>query len=67
MFSPENMESAIQESGIKYSAIARKLNIAESSFRNKRKGITEFTQTEISAFCELLGLSDETRNKIFFA
>ena len=67
MFCPERMEAAIKESGIKYSAIAKKLNIADTSFRNKRKGLTEFTQTEISAFCELLGLSDEMRNQIFFA
>ena len=67
MFCPERMEAAIKESGIKYSAIAKKLNIADTSFRNKRKGLTEFTQTEISAFCDLLGLSDELRNQIFFA
>lgn len=67
MFDPKAFEDIVASHGIKYSAIAKRLKIAESSLRNKRKGKSEFTQTQISEFCTFLGLSNDERNRIFFA
>lgn len=67
MFNAQAMEAVINNRGIKYGTLARHLEMSETSFRNKRKGITEFTQSEISAFCDYLRLSETERNDIFFA
>ena len=67
MFDADAMEAVINDRGVKYKIIAEHLNISETSFRNKRKGITEFTQSEITAFCEFFGLSNPERDNIFFA
>ncbi len=67
MFNADAMETVINNRGVKYKTIAEHLDMSDNSFRNKRKGITEFTQSEISAFCEYFRLSDAERNNIFFA
>lgn len=67
MFDDKAFEDIVAAKGIKYSAIAKRLGIADSSLRNKRKGKSEFTQTQISEVCSFLGLSNEERNSIFFA
>lgn len=67
MFNANAMKSVIEKRGLKYSTIAKELGVSDASLRNKRKGITEFTQSEISAFCDFLRLSEEERNNIFFA
>lgn len=67
MFDDKAFDEIVASKGIKFSAIAKRLGIADSSLRNKRKGKSEFTQTQISEFCSFLGLSNDERNRIFFA
>ena len=67
MYDKDAMTKVLKARGVKLGVIADRLGVSEATFRNKRKGKTEFTQTEISAFCDCLRLSDGERNSIFFA
>lgn len=61
------LEEFCRKSGLKYSAIAQKLGISQTSFRNKRLGVYDFTQSEISKLSEILKLSQKNMVDIFFA
>ena len=67
MYDKDAMTRLLKSRGVKLRVIAEKLGVTEATFRNKRKGKTEFTQTEISEFCDCLRLSDSERNSVFFA
>lgn len=61
------LEEKIKESGLKYEFIAEKLNITEAGLRKKRAGISEFKASEVKILKQLLHLSSEDINLIFFA
>lgn len=42
-----NLESAINDRGIKISVICRRLGISERAFLNKRIGVSDFTWKEV--------------------
>ena len=67
VFDAKALVSVVEDRGVKYHAIAQQLNISDSSLRNKIKGDTEFTLTQIAELCRFLRLSDIERNRIFFA
>lgn len=68
MTNSEMLEKVIRESGIKRSAILKATGIkAYSTLRDKIWNRTEFTASEIQKLCEILGLSNEQREAIFFA
>ena len=56
----------IQESGIKIGHIARVLNLSRQGLYNKINGKTEFFGSEITKLSEILNLSIEERENIFF-
>lgn len=61
------LELQIKRIGISKKEIAEKLNISEMSLFNKIKNITEFKASEIAALTDILKLSQEQREVIFFA
>lgn len=65
-YSERNLETIISQRGVSYDAIAGNLGISENAFRNKRKGRTEFTQSEIGKLTEFMRLSTDERDSIFF-
>lgn len=68
MTNSEMLESIIRESGIKRSAILKATGIkAYSTLRDKIWNRTEFTASEILRLCEILHLSNDQREAIFFA
>lgn len=58
---------AIKRSGYRLSFIAQKLGISRATLYNKIYGRTEFLQSEISLLKDLLNLTAEEGELIFFA
>lgn len=61
------LSDEIAASGITITAIARKIGITREGFYKKLNNETEFKASEIAALQKILGLSNEKRDKIFFA
>ena len=62
------LKELIRESGYKLGFIAGKLDLSVYGFARKRDNISEFTQSEITALCELLHIdSPDDLCAIFFA
>lgn len=62
----ELLDEAIERSGLKPGYIAEKLGISRQAYNNKRRGLNAFRQSEVYVMSDLLRLSDEQSNKIFF-
>ena len=60
------LDKAIYESGLKLEAIARRMGINRVSLWNKIQGRTEFKASEIKSLTQILNLSAEQRDYIFF-
>lgn len=62
------LEKIIKESGIKKKALLQRLGFkAYSTLRDKIWNRVEFTASEIKALCEILHLTSEQCDEIFFA
>ena len=61
-----NLDKVIYESGLKLEAIARRMGINRVSLWNKIQGRTEFKASEIKSLSQILSLSAEQRDNIFF-
>ena len=61
------LDEKINESGLKLRFIATKIGITYQAFLNKRNNESEFKAPEIQILCELLGLSLQDKEDIFFA
>lgn len=61
------LRAKIDESGYKLRFVAGKLGITYAGFLKKINNETEFKATEIQALKVLLNLTDEQRDRIFFA
>ena len=57
---------AIDESGMTITALAKKMGISRESLHNKINRKTEFTASEIGVVSDLLRLTSESRDAIFF-
>lgn len=58
----------IKKSGLKKGYIAERMGISRQTLSKKTNGLVDFTQHEMAALCEVLGIKDrETREAIFFA
>ena len=57
----------IEQSGLKRTFVANKIGLTYQGYLNKESGRSEFTQSEIEGLCELLGVSGEDKERIFFA
>ena len=62
------LKDYIRKSGLKLTYIAERLGVSRYTLYRKINGLMDFTQHEITAMCELLGIKDlETKEAIFFA
>lgn len=67
MTNTELLKRKIDESGYKLKYIASKLGITYYGFLKKVNNDTEFKASEIQALCDLLNISGEEKERIFFA
>lgn len=67
MIDKELLKERIKESGFKLSHIAEKLSITRASLHNKLTGKRSFSVAEVLALSEILSLSREERDSIFFS
>lgn len=67
MTDSEKLNTAITDSGITITAIAKKLGISREGFYKKLNNETEFKASEISSMQSILNLTNKTRDAIFFA
>ena len=59
------LKSAIDESGMKLTAIASKMGITRYALYLKVNGVTEFKISEVLKLAEILHLTDKQRDTIF--
>lgn len=67
MTDSEALNKVIENSGLKLTFIARALKLSREEFYKKLNNQTEFKASEIVKMQEILNLSNEQRDKIFFA
>lgn len=67
MTDSEALNKVIESSGLKLTFIARALKLSREGFYKKLNNQTEFKASEIVKMQEILNLSNEQRDKIFFA
>jgi hypothetical protein len=61
------LRNCIEESGLKYNYIAKKLSLSSYGLKLKIENDNEFKASEIMKICEILNLDMKTRDNIFFA
>jgi len=62
----ELLRNTIKEKGVKYKYIASRCGITPYGLQKKIDNIYDFRLNEIIAICDVLDLSNEQKNKIFF-
>ena len=67
MTNTEELRKRIASCGISITFLAEKLGITREGFYKKLNNATEFKASEIAKCSQLLNLSDEERDRIFFA
>ena len=67
MTDSEALNKVIENSGLKLTFIARALKLSREGFYKKLNNQTEFKASEIVKMQEILNLSNEQRDKNFFA
>ena len=67
MTDSEALNKVIENSGLKLTFIARALKLSREGFYKKLNNQTEFKASEIVKMQEIHNLSNEQRDKIFFA
>ena len=66
MTDSEALSKAIENSGLKLTFIANKLELSREGFYKKLNNQTEFKASEIVKLQNILNLSNKERDKIFF-
>lgn len=66
MTDTDRLNQKIKDSGIKKNWISEKCGMSYNSFLNKLNNKTDFTAPEISTLKDVLGLSPQEVNDIFF-
>lgn len=61
------LKDAINESGIKHTAIAEKAGVTRYTLYNKLNGSSDFTAREIKSIADTLHLTRDEVDRIFFA
>lgn len=61
------LNSKIDEIKIPITTIAEKMGISRQTFYLKMSGQREFKASEIEKICDILRLTDDEKNSIFFA
>lgn len=60
------LEKAITDSGLKVGFIVNTLGISRAAFDKKRKGRNAFRLSEVYVLCDLLKITDDAKQQIFF-
>lgn len=63
----ELLKKVLDESGMTMTAIAEKSGILKATLYNRLKGVGEFTASEITSLTNVLHLTKQQRDKIFFS
>lgn len=64
-YDDEAFVALVNDRGVKMRAVAAAMGMTPATLYRKRKGVFDFSRTEIQRCCEFFGLSD--MNYIFFA
>lgn len=64
-FNIEAFDQLCKDSGYKFGKLAEMMGMPDSTFRNKRKGKSEWTRSEMSKARTVLKMDAPTFNKIF--
>ena len=67
MTDTELLQKAVERSGLKRTFIAKKIGLSFQGYLNKERGESEFRQSEIEGLCDLLRLTPQEKESIFFA
>jgi hypothetical protein len=67
MVNTQLLDAKINGSGFKIGYIVDSLGLSRFGFDKKRKGINKFRKPEIYVLCDLLHLTEDEKQKIFFA
>jgi len=67
LFDEVLLKQKIKDSGLKINFVAEKVGISYQSFWQKMEGKTKFALEEVQKLCNVLNLSTEDRDQIFFA
>jgi ribosome-binding protein aMBF1 (putative translation factor) len=66
MINTAELNQAMQQSGLKKSAVAGRLQLTTQTLTRKLNGESEFNISEAQELSEMLGLSASQRQRIFF-
>lgn len=66
MINTKILKQRIEESGYRFSWIAKQLNLSPYGLRKKVNGENDFKISEVNKICKLLNITDKGRNSIFF-
>lgn len=66
MINTELLKQKIDNSGYRFSWIAKQLKLSSYGFRKKLNNDTEFKVSEVSKICKILTINDKERDTIFF-
>jgi len=66
MIDTDMLREIIKQSGLKYGHIANRLNLTTYGLQKKIENSSEFKASEIREICDILMLTLEQRDKVFF-
>lgn len=66
MVNSQLLNKVIDDSGIKKTKLAKEMGLTLCGFRKKVNGVNEFKASEVSKLRDILGLSFELVDQIFF-
>lgn len=61
----DELDKAIEKSGLRISHIVEQIGISRQAFDKKRKGLNKFRKSEVYVICDLLRLDEAGKNRIF--
>ena len=67
MINTDILNEVIDQSGLKRTAIARKMGLSDKGLKLKIDGVNEFKGSEIQKLRMILNLTDQERERIFFS
>lgn len=67
MVNTQLLDKKLEQSGYRISHIVNTLGLSKNGFDKKRKGITPFRAAEIYVISDLLKLTDQEKDAIFYA
>lgn len=67
MVNTQLLDEKINSSGLKVGYIVDTVGLSRNGFDKKRKGKLAFRVAEIYVLCDILKISDEDKQRIFFA